>query len=127
MLPRLVQLGFTICQPLALTRFLSFLENQNDSNNVGYGLTAAYGIIYFGIALSQALYWHYNARSVSMLRSVLVTSVFSKMTTLYTTETEKAAAVTLMSSDVSLPICMLAGLPANMLGGCYCSCRERDP
>lgn len=100
-LPRLVLLAFTICQPLVLTRFLEFLEDAAQPNTIGYALVAAYGIVYFGIAVSQALYWHRNARTVSMLRSVLVTAVFSKLTVLNLTVASDEAAVTLMSSDVS--------------------------
>lgn len=102
-IPRLVQLAFTICQPLVLNRFLVFLSDAPESPNVGYGLVAAYGLVYFGIATSQALYWHSNARFVTMLRGTLVTAVFSKATEISITATDNAAAVTLMSTDVSLP------------------------
>lgn len=105
--PRLALLVFTICQPLIVAKFLNFLEDLSLSVNVGYGLVAAYGLVYLGIALSQALYWHRNARSVSMLRGVLVTSVFSTLTELSTVAASDAAAVTLMSTDVSAhPICV---------------------
>ncbi|UZP45665.1 hypothetical protein NXS19_013477 [Fusarium pseudograminearum] len=70
--------------------------------NIGYGLIAAYGLVYTGIALSQALYWHRNAWSVTLLRGVLVSAVFSKATELSTTATDDSAAVTLMSSDVDV-------------------------
>ncbi|KAF5005603.1 hypothetical protein FDECE_7964 [Fusarium decemcellulare] len=101
-LPRLALLAFTVCQPLILNRFLFFLDNASQSINIGYGLVAAYGLVYLGIAVSQALYWHRNARSVTMLRGVLVSAVFSKATEMSITETDDSAAVTLMSSDVDV-------------------------
>lgn len=101
LLPRFFLLAVTICQPLVLTRFLEFLGDESQPNNIGYGLVAAYGLVYLGIAVSQALYWHQNARFVSMLRSFLVTAIFSKLMTLDMSTASDAAAVTLMSSDVS--------------------------
>ncbi|KAM0563460.1 hypothetical protein ACHAPJ_001181 [Fusarium lateritium] len=101
-LPRLALLAFTICQPLILNRLLLFLDDASQSINIGYGLIAAYGLVYSGIAISQALYWHRNARSVTLLRGVLVSAVFSKATELSTTVTDDSAAVTLMSSDVDV-------------------------
>ncbi|GKU18087.1 unnamed protein product [Fusarium langsethiae] len=100
--PRLALLAFTICQPLILNRLLVFLGDISQPINIGYGLIAAYGLVYTGIALSQALYWHRNARSVTLLRGVLVSAVFSKTTELSTTATDDSAAVTLMSSDVDV-------------------------
>ncbi|KAM0225506.1 hypothetical protein ACHAQD_001442 [Fusarium lateritium] len=101
-LPRLALLAFTICQPLILNRLLVFLDDTSQPIQIGYGLIAAYGLVYSGIALSQALYWHRNARSVTLLRGVLVSAVFSKATELSTTATDDSAAVTLMSSDVDV-------------------------
>ncbi|KAM5387652.1 hypothetical protein ACJA88_000912 [Fusarium oxysporum] len=101
-LPRLALLDFTICQPLILNRLLVFLDDTSQPINIGYGIIAAYGLVYSGIALSQALYWHRNARSVTLLRGVLVSAVFSKATDLSITTTDDSAAVTLMSSDVDV-------------------------
>ncbi|RBA17039.1 hypothetical protein FPRO05_01763 [Fusarium proliferatum] len=101
-LPRLALLAFTICQPLILNRLLVFLDDTSQSINIGYGIIAAYGLVYSGIALSQALYWHRNARSVTLLRGLLVSAVFSKATDLSITTTGDSAAVTLMSSDVDV-------------------------
>ncbi|CAG7561621.1 unnamed protein product [Fusarium equiseti] len=100
--PRLALLAFTICQPLILNRLLVFLNDTSQPINIGYGLIGAYGLVYIGIALSQALYWHRNARSVTLLRGVLVSAVFSKATGISTAATDDSAAVTLMSSDVDV-------------------------
>lgn len=94
-------LAFTICQPLILSRFLEFLQDTTQPANIGYGLIGAYGVVYLGIAVSQALYWHCNARCVAMLRATLVSAVYTKVTDISVTVGKDAAAVTLMSSDVS--------------------------
>ncbi|RFU74209.1 hypothetical protein TARUN_8040 [Trichoderma arundinaceum] len=100
--PRLALLAFTICQPLVLTRFLSFLDDETQSVNIGYGLVGAYGLVYLGIAATQALYWHQNGRCVTMLRGVLVSAVFSKVTEVSIVAVDDSAALTLMSSDVDV-------------------------
>ncbi|KAH7145722.1 P-loop containing nucleoside triphosphate hydrolase protein [Dactylonectria estremocensis] len=101
-IPRLALLAFTICQPLALNRFLVFLDDSSQPAAVGHGLVAAYGLIYFGIAITQALYWHRNGRSATMLRGVLVSAIFSKATETSIAAADDSAAVTLMSSDVEV-------------------------
>ncbi|KAF4500947.1 Multidrug resistance-associated 1 [Fusarium agapanthi] len=111
-LPRLALLAFAICQPLILNRLLVFLDDTSQSINIGYGIIAAYGLVYSGIALSQALYWHRNARSVTLLRGVLVSAVFSKAIDLSITITDDSAAVTLMSSDVDV----IPGITSAMIG-----------
>ncbi|KAM0524595.1 hypothetical protein ACHAPE_000693 [Trichoderma viride] len=100
--PRLALLAFTICQPLVLTRFLGFLNDESQSVNVGYGLVGAYGLVYIGIAATQALYWHQNGRCVTMLRGILVSAVFSKVTEVSVAAVDDSAALTLMSSDVDV-------------------------
>jgi ABC-type multidrug transport system fused ATPase/permease subunit len=100
-IPRLLVLAFTICQPLVLSRFLTFLQNPSESLSVAYGLIGAYGLLYMGIAFSTAFYSHQNTRGLTMLRGTLISAVYSKSTDLSTTDIDNAAAVTLMSTDVS--------------------------
>ncbi|KAK6224641.1 abc multidrug transporter [Colletotrichum tabaci] len=99
-LPRIFLLGFTICQPLILNRFLDFLQNTPEDVNYGYGLIGAYGFVYLGISISSSFYWHRAFRSLAMLRGILVTAVYSKTTELRVAPGDNAAAVTLMSTDV---------------------------
>jgi ATP-binding cassette subfamily C (CFTR/MRP) protein 1 len=56
--PRIVLIAFTLCQPLLLNSFIGYLQrpNEPDSENIGYGLIAAYGIVYFGLAVSTDPY-----------------------------------------------------------------------
>jgi ATP-binding cassette subfamily C (CFTR/MRP) protein 1 len=52
--PRLVLIVFTMCQPLLLNRFVNYLSEPNgpENTNIGYGLIAAYGFVYLGLAVS---------------------------------------------------------------------------
>ncbi|KAK1988940.1 ABC transporter [Colletotrichum cereale] len=99
-LPRLLLLGFTICQPLILNRFLEFLQNPSEDVSYGYGLIGAYGLVYLGISISSSFYWHKAFRSLSMLRGVLVAAIYSKTTELRVVPGDDSAALTLMSTDV---------------------------
>ncbi|KAL2876417.1 hypothetical protein SGCOL_008417 [Colletotrichum sp. CLE4] len=99
-LPRLFLLGFTICQPLILNRFLEFLQNPDETANYGYGLIGAYGLVYLGISISTSFYWHAAFRCLTMLRGVLVAAIYTKTTELRVAPGDDSAAVTLMSTDV---------------------------
>lgn len=54
-LPRIILVVFTFCQPLLLNRFINYLAKPEEleSANIGYGLVAAYGIVYLGLAVSS--------------------------------------------------------------------------
>ena len=56
-IPRIVLIGFTFCQPLLLNRFISYLAEPEgpESASIGYGLIAAYGIVYLGLAVGSSL------------------------------------------------------------------------
>jgi hypothetical protein len=51
-IPRIALLAFTFCQPLLLRRFLQFLQDGDEKVNVGYGMIAAYALVYFGMSVS---------------------------------------------------------------------------
>jgi ATP-binding cassette, subfamily C (CFTR/MRP), member 1 len=61
---------------------------------------AAYGLVYLGIAVSSAFYWHRANRMLAMLRGMLMSAIFAKSTEISITATDNDAAVTLMSTDV---------------------------
>ncbi|KAF2449993.1 putative multidrug resistance protein [Karstenula rhodostoma CBS 690.94] len=99
-LPRLAQVGFTLCQPLLLRRLLKYLTEDEHNQKIGYGLIGAYGVVYIGMAITNALYWHHQLRFLVMLRGSLVTTVFKKATDLSLGQFDPAESVTLMSTDV---------------------------
>jgi ATP-binding cassette subfamily C (CFTR/MRP) protein 1 len=51
--PRLLLLALTFCQPLLLRRLLDYLNNSDvEDENMGYGLIGAYFVVYAGLAVS---------------------------------------------------------------------------
>jgi ATP-binding cassette subfamily C (CFTR/MRP) protein 1 len=99
--PRLILVAFTICQPLLISRFLSYLKDPSEPVNIGYGLIGAYGLVYTGMAISSGFYSHKAYRMATMLRTLLVAAIFKKTTDISITATDNSASVTLMSTDVS--------------------------
>ena len=98
---RLALLAFTLLQPLLLQSLLTYLGEANPSRNVGNGLIGAYVFVYLGVAISMNIYWYYHLRTITNLRSLLVTAI-SKHTTavnIHLLEDPKLP-VTLMSNDV---------------------------
>jgi ATP-binding cassette, subfamily C (CFTR/MRP), member 1 len=119
-IPRLALMGFTFCQPFLVNTFLNYLQDPSEDStpNVGYALIGAYGLVYFGMAvsasnstiiqmlginifeISNGFYAHRAVRCVTMLRALLVTAIFNKTTEISITALDNSAAVTLMSTDV---------------------------
>lgn len=98
---RLVLLAFTLLQPLLLESLLTYLEESNTSRDVGHGLIGAYVFIYLGMAVSMNIYWYYHLRTITKLRSILVTAI-GKHTTAVNVQLleDPKSPVTLMSNDV---------------------------
>jgi ATP-binding cassette subfamily C (CFTR/MRP) protein 1 len=58
-IPRMLLLALTFCQPLLLRRLLDYLNNSDvEDKSIGYGLIGAYFVVYAGLAVS-ALAWTY--------------------------------------------------------------------
>ena len=98
---RLALVAFTILQPLLLQSLLTYLGEANPSRNVGNGLIGAYVFVYLGMAVSMNIYWYYHLRTITNLRSVLVTAVGKHITAVnvHLLQDPKSP-VTLMSNDV---------------------------
>jgi ATP-binding cassette subfamily C (CFTR/MRP) protein 1 len=56
-LPRILLIALTYCQPLLIKRVFSLqMEPVTESSrNIGYGLLGAYGLVYAGIAVRSLL------------------------------------------------------------------------
>lgn len=99
---RIALVAFTVCQPLLLNEFLSYLGTPESPNSTEYGigLVLAYGIVYLGMAISTGFYYHGLYRFISMFRSTLVSTIYRKTTDISLTAFKDSEAVTLMSTDV---------------------------
>ncbi|OCL12604.1 P-loop containing nucleoside triphosphate hydrolase protein [Glonium stellatum] len=66
----------------------------------GYGLIAAYVLVYCGFAISGALHQHRTYRSIAKLRGTLVAILYRKTMALSSSALKESEAVTLMNADV---------------------------
>lgn len=79
------------------------LVNEPDSesaSNHGWGLTAAFGLVYIGLAVAGGAYQHKANRTATIVRGSLVNAIYAQTLDLSVTSLDESAAVTLMSSDV---------------------------
>lgn len=87
-----------------LERTVQFANNDNEPDSIGWGLTAAFGLVFTGLALANGSYNHLTYRFVTSTRGILVSMIYSKTVDLSITALDESAAVTLMASDTgSIP------------------------
>ena len=101
-LPRLCVTAFQYVQPFLITAVVDFLAQSPDSTsaNVGWALTAAYGLDYIGLAIANGAYMHETFRTVTITRGTIVTAIYSQTVDLKLTSVDESAALTLMATDV---------------------------
>ncbi|KAG9253072.1 ABC transporter [Emericellopsis atlantica] len=98
--PRLAMTGFTFCQPFLIEALLDNLQSSSPSLNSGYALIGATFLVYVGIAISNAIYFYWQERMVTMMRGLLVSAIYRKTIALPTTAVSDSAALTLMNADI---------------------------
>lgn len=101
-IPRMLLIGFNISQPLLIKTVLRYLKDTDDEKwpaGMENFIIIAVVLVYLGIALSTSIYWQLQLKNLTMIRGLLVTAIYNKVTTIPST-TEDKAAVTLMSTDV---------------------------
>jgi ATP-binding cassette subfamily C (CFTR/MRP) protein 1 len=127
-LPRICLIGFRYAQPLLLTRTVEFANNPHDPESVGWGLTAAFGLVFLGLAIANGAYYHMCYRFVVASRGSLVTLIYAKTMDLSITALDESAAVTLMSNDTSKIISQYYTTVANnIISSNNLRCTERSP
>ncbi|ETS76400.1 hypothetical protein PFICI_11787 [Pestalotiopsis fici W106-1] len=103
LVPRILLLAFTICQPVLLQALIRYLGEPStpESESIGKGLIGAYALVYIGIAVTTGAYWYHHYRVLIMIRGCLVSAV-SWQTLKVNTHAlaDQKSAVTLMSTDV---------------------------
>jgi ATP-binding cassette subfamily C (CFTR/MRP) protein 1 len=100
--PRLFWTAFKFAQPFLINTTIDWVDvgHLEASKNNGYGLIAAYGLVYIGLALSQTLYWQHTYRFIVMVRGGLISMIFQKTTTINPTDTIRHEPVVLMGTDI---------------------------
>lgn len=100
--PRMLLVGFNISQPLLIKTILRYLKDAELGNwpdGTENFIIIAVVLAYLGIALSTSIYWQLQLKNLTMARGLLVTAIYRKVTTIPSTDQDKAA-ITLMSTDV---------------------------
>ncbi|OBT96290.1 hypothetical protein VE01_05823 [Pseudogymnoascus verrucosus] len=101
-LPRLALTFFRFMQPLLINSITKLVRDPDSESatNRGWGLTAAFGLVYIGLAVTGGAYQHKANRMTTMVRGSLVNAIYSQTLDLSVTSLDESAAVTLMSLDV---------------------------
>ncbi|RAH82412.1 putative ABC transporter [Aspergillus japonicus CBS 114.51] len=102
LLPRLCLTGVNYAQPFLVSRVTSFLGQSTTptSKEVGYGLIAAYGIVYVGIAVMTAMFHHRSYRTVVMVRGGLILLIYDHTLSLNISAPSKGDSLTLINADI---------------------------
>jgi ATP-binding cassette subfamily C (CFTR/MRP) protein 1 len=100
--PRLLWTAFKFAQPFLINTTINWVDagHSQRSKKSGYGLIAAYGLVYVGQGLSQALYWQHTYRFIVMVRGGLISIIFQKTTTINPTDKMRHDPIVLMGTDI---------------------------
>jgi ATP-binding cassette subfamily C (CFTR/MRP) protein 1 len=100
--PRLCLIGLRYTQPFLLSRTVEFANSPEEPDSTGWGLTAAFGLVFLGLAVANGSYEHMTYRFVTKVRGTLISMIYAKTVDLSITALDESAAVTLMASDSGL-------------------------
>jgi hypothetical protein len=98
-LPRICLIGFRYAQPFLLPRAVNFLNNPEEPDSIGLGLTAAFVLVFLGMAISSGVHYHMTYHFLVSVRGSLVSLVYAKTIGLSITTLDESAAATLMSNS----------------------------
>ncbi|KAK3682042.1 P-loop containing nucleoside triphosphate hydrolase protein [Podospora appendiculata] len=94
-------MGFNLAQPYLVHSTITYITfHKTLPVEYGYGLVGAYGLCYIGIALTSRWWMHIALRTMTKLRSSLVTIIYKMMLTIRAESGNSSAALSLMSTDV---------------------------
>ncbi|GLA52801.1 hypothetical protein AnigIFM63604_009680 [Aspergillus niger] len=101
-IPRLCLSAFTIMQPLLVDKITTYaaLPETPETRNKGYGLIAASGIVYLGIAVSTAFYSRQTYQFIISIRGSLLATIYAQTLKRRSGEMCTDTAITLMGTDV---------------------------
>ncbi|KAM3453053.1 hypothetical protein NHJ6243_009225 [Beauveria neobassiana] len=100
-LPRLLFTLLKFSQPFLLLHIVQAVKYGGVDRDISWPLVLATACVFVGITVSRVLQAHYHFRVVTMIRGILVAAIYDKMQKLYFEDLIDAAAVTLMTADVT--------------------------
>jgi len=105
-IPRLCLIGFRYAQPFLIARVITYSQSVSESDNIGWPLVGAFGLVLGGAAISTSVYRYYCNRFTTAVRGSLVTMIYVNTMGLSTGAFESTKALTLFST-VSLAVILL--------------------
>lgn len=97
--PRLCLIALKYSQPFLISRTIQYSGDLSQPEAIGWSLTAAFGLVFFSLAVANGAYWHSCYRFVTSMRGCLVSQIYSKTLDLSITALDESVALTLMATD----------------------------
>lgn len=111
--PRILLVGFTFCQPFLLSATIKWMSSPTTAKGQQYGhaLVGAYALVYTGLAVSTAIYYRQASRLAAVVRSGFIAMIHEQTLALRsTTNSKNADAVALMGTDTTRIISSMRSL-----------------
>lgn len=105
--PRLALAAFKYTLPFLIARTTSWTSDLSQSDEIGWGLTGAWLLVFLGQAISKGFYYQVTYRFVTAIRGSLCGLIYTKTLDLSSTALDESMAVSLMSTDTE-SICQSA-------------------
>lgn len=83
-----------------MLKLLQWLEDTS-TEDLGYGILGAYGIVYTGLAIATGVYWRFQLQFTTLLRGTLLSAVFQKTLSIHPTDAHKTP-MTLVNTDIEM-------------------------
>lgn len=104
---RLIQMGTTLSQPYLITAVIAYVEKHNEPNteNIGYGLIAAFALNYALLAIASSWSAQSVARFSTKLRGCLIFLIYEKTLHTAPNDVDLSAATVLMYVEIQRSRC----------------------
>ncbi|KAH8200433.1 hypothetical protein TruAng_005396 [Truncatella angustata] len=101
LIPKFAYVALSLSQTYLIQAAVRYVaEAGSDEWSSGYGLIAAFGLVYIGLAVMMGWSSHLTYRLMTMMRGQLTSLIYSKALMLPITGANESAAMTLMGADV---------------------------
>ncbi|KAF1976918.1 ABC transporter [Bimuria novae-zelandiae CBS 107.79] len=98
--PRLMLSALKFAQPFMITKLIHFVGDKSAPEYFGHGLIGAYALVYFGMAISQALFGYMTFRFLIRLRGGLIALIYQQTVEARAVDLGSINGLTLMGTDV---------------------------
>ncbi|KAL2851083.1 P-loop containing nucleoside triphosphate hydrolase protein [Aspergillus pseudoustus] len=105
--PRLALAAFKYTLPFLISRTTSWTADPSQPDEIGWGLTGAWLLVFLGQAISNGFYYQMTYRFVTSIRGSLCSQIYINTLNLSSAALDESVAVSLMSTDTE-SICQSA-------------------